>query len=792
MAKKPTRSEGVWGIDIGQFALKALRCTKVDGEIVADDFEYIEYSKILSQPEADRNQLIEEAISTFLERNDTTGDKIAITVPGQDGLTKFFKPPPSDIKKLPSIVEYEAQQQIPFDLTEVVWTYQKMSGSQQDGNLLGDAEVGLFAIKRDQLDRSLKQFETHELELHGVQMAPLSIYNFVAYDLLEAERDPEEYDPDDPPASYVVISIGTETTDMVITNGHRVWPRSLPIGGNHFTRSLTRELKLTFAKAEHLKRNASDVEDQKKVILAMRAVFQDMVTEIKRSIDYFNSIDRRAKIQGIVLLGNTVKLPGLRRFLASNLGYDIIAYDSFKRLQGSSVTDNPIFRDNFLSFGPCYGLCLQTLEMAQVDTDLLPREIITERLVEAKRPWVIASISALLLGCAFNYFFVYGAWLEVNKELRTEWVGPMSAANNAHVQSSNHLDQDDKLKKELNHLTAVGDELVGNNERRLMWLELFRALNAALPRAPDFQPGVWRDPNDQKYTFDSRVDLYIKTLESQYFEDLATWFSKDMQTQYRFTQPWLFEKAEQQEAGGNDAAAVGVGNGVEGSGEDTSTATSGPSGPGWVIELTGFHYFSKSEREGGVEHVRNTIIKNLSDKIVMLPDADGDPRPFTMDELGIGYAVLLDLGETNAEKIINPNADPASAEGGEEEEGAGAAVPGAADQGQANLEGDANSFFTVKKYSFTLQFSWQAPLVSERLTRRNEFVTAWENASSLEQVGPNVGMTLEQVKRRAERYRQMNDLGLANITLKDFDQPEPPEGAGGELEAPIDAPPDGP
>ena len=132
MAKKPTRSEGAWGIDIGQFALKALRCTKVDGEIVADDFEYIEYSKILSQPEADRNQLIEEAISTFLERNDTTGDKIAITVPGQDGLTKFFKPPPSDIKKLPSIVEYEAQQQIPFDLTEVVWTYQKMSGSQQD------------------------------------------------------------------------------------------------------------------------------------------------------------------------------------------------------------------------------------------------------------------------------------------------------------------------------------------------------------------------------------------------------------------------------------------------------------------------------------------------------------------------------------------------------------------------------------------------------------------------------------------------------------------------------------
>ena len=788
MANKSTRAEGVWGIDIGQFALKALRCTKVDNEIVADDFEYIEYSKILSQPEADRDQLIDEAIATFLERNDTTGDRIAITVPGQDGLTKFFKPPPSDIKKLPSIVQYEAQQQIPFDLNEVIWTYQKMSGSQQEGNMLGDAEVGLFAIKRDQLDRSLAQFESHELELQTVQMAPLSIYNFIAYDLLEAERDPEDYDPDDPPPSYVVISIGTETTDMVITNGHRVWPRSLPIGGNHFTRSMTRELKLTFAKAEHLKRNASEVEDQKKVILAMRSVFQDMVTEIKRSIDYFNSIDRRAKIQGVVLLGNTVKLPGLRRFLASNLGYDIIAYDSFKRLQGSSVTANPAFRDNFLSFGPCYGLCLQALDMSQVDTDLLPREIITERMVEAKKPWVIASISALLLGCAFNYFFAYGAWLEVNKDLRTEWSGPMSSAMNTHGLSKDYLETDGALVKELNHLTAVGDELVGNNERRLIWLELFRALNAAMPRAADFQPGVWRDPKD--HPFDERVDIYIKKIESQYFADLNEWFTPRMQRQYRFTQPWLFEKPEQEGEDENAGVVSDMGVSEEGGGEGVSTATNGPSGPGWVIELTGFHYFNKFERKGGVEHVRNTIVQNLSDKIVMLPDADGNPRPFTMDELGIGYAVLLDLGTLQNDQIVNPDADPDAAEG-IGEAGAGGAVPGAGNEGQVGDEGAGDAFFKVKKYSFTLQFTWQAPLVTERLTRRNEFVTAWDNATSPEQVASSLGMTVEQVNQRALRYRQMNDMGLVSIELKDFSQPEPPGGNDGAPVAPDDAFPEG-
>ena len=83
-----------------------------------------------------------------------------------------------------------------------------------------------------------------------------------------------EYDPENPPPSLVVLSMGTDTTDLVITNGFRVWQRSVPLGGNHFTKQLTKELKLTFAKAEHLKRNARQAEDPRLVFQAMRAGVQ--------------------------------------------------------------------------------------------------------------------------------------------------------------------------------------------------------------------------------------------------------------------------------------------------------------------------------------------------------------------------------------------------------------------------------------------------------------------------------------------------------------------------------------
>src|SRR4029450_6469512 len=143
-----------------------------------------------------------------------------------------------------------------------------------------------------------------------------AIYNYVAFDVAKELAEGEEYSSDNPPASTVVLSIGTDTTDLVVTNGYRVWQRNIPLGGNHFTKQLSKDLKLTFAKAEHLKRNPKQAEDPKAIFQAMRPVFADLVTEVQRSVGFFQSLDRKAKIESVVVRGNTVKLPGLGEYLA--------------------------------------------------------------------------------------------------------------------------------------------------------------------------------------------------------------------------------------------------------------------------------------------------------------------------------------------------------------------------------------------------------------------------------------------------------------------------------------------
>ena len=116
-------------------------------------------------------------------------------------------------------------------------------------------------------------------------------------------------------------------------------------------------------------------------------------------------MDKSANISEMVLLGNAAKLPGLTQFLGKQLEMKVARANEFKHLAGDEVTSQSSFSGNSLSFAPCYGLCLQGLNHGQIKTNLLPQEIVVERVIRAKKPWVLASVSLLLLGCSLGLFY---------------------------------------------------------------------------------------------------------------------------------------------------------------------------------------------------------------------------------------------------------------------------------------------------------------------------------------------------------------------------------------------------
>ena len=330
-----TRS--AWGIDIGQAGLKAIKLRREGDGVRAVAFDYIPHPKILSQPDAIPDELIRQSVETFVSRNKIGKDLIGISVPGQTSLAKFIKLPPVEPAKVAEIVKYEAKQQIPFDLDDVIWDYQTIGGGVEESGFMLEAEVGMFAMKRELVFEAMQPLVDHKAEIDLVQVAPLAVYNYLSYDVLGFRLDEEKAEPPDAEDYFILLDMGADNTTLMVSNGRNIWIRNVPIGGNHFTRALTREMKLTFAKAEHLKCNATKAPDPKAVFQAMRPVFNDYVTEIQRSIGYFGSVNRSAKIAKVIGVGNGFKMAGLQKFLQQNLQYEVVKLDDFQGVTGDSV-----------------------------------------------------------------------------------------------------------------------------------------------------------------------------------------------------------------------------------------------------------------------------------------------------------------------------------------------------------------------------------------------------------------------------------------------------------------------
>jgi type IV pilus assembly protein PilM len=628
--------QGVWGIDVGQCALKALRLEMIDGQVTATAFDYIEHPKILSQPDADPDALTREALEKFLSRNAIKGDLIAMSVAGQSGLARFVKLPPVEEKKITDIVRFEAKQQIPFPLEEVVWDYQKIGQGQVTDGFALETEIGLFAMKRDVINRYLSHFQAANIEVHIVQMAPLALCNFASYELLKkggpdaAEPGAEEDDDEDARGKkrcVVALDLGTDSSNLVITDGEKIiWQRPIPLGGNHFTRALTKEMKLTFAKAEHLKRHAAKSADLGQILKALKPVLTEFVGEVQRSLGYFTNTHRDAHVTYMVGLGSAFRLPGLQKFLTEKLQLDVRKPAQFERVTGEGVTGAPVFSENLLSFPVAYGLALQGLGLAKLHTNLLPHEIRFDRMVRAKKPWAVAAAALLMLGGAV---YAFGNGVELRSVTAGDAQHPTTLGK-AEIKAEATKSAVGKMQSDITakegEVSKVRDDnksIIAGQDERENWLKFNQYVDLCLPR-PDLNGGnltvVAPDPAEPGRRIDQRVywrnDPAIKALER--LKQLQTGSGNtEIPLDYETRQnlPTLDIEAmecryvEDLEAALKAASALNqqLFNNPRLDGLSKEQQDSPPKGPGWIVELRGYTY-----NKNGRRFIADTLIYNLN------------------------------------------------------------------------------------------------------------------------------------------------------------------------------------
>ena len=384
---------------------------------------------------------------------------MAIAVSGQSSFARFIKLPPVEPKRIPEIVKFEAVQQVPFPLGEVEWAYQLFKQTDSP-----DVEVGIFAIRKDLVNHQIQLFSGLGGNIELVQMSTLAIQNAMTFD----ERVTE---------TTMFMDMGAENTDLIITDGSTVWLRTLQIGGNSFTDTLAKMFKLTFAKAEELKRNATTSKYAKQIFMAMRPVFADLVVEIQRSMNFYSTVHRESRIGRIVALGSTFQLPGLQKYLQQNLQMPVDKLDGFAADKPEDAKTAAAFVEHASTLATAYGLAVQVLGGGMIKTSLLPEHIQRAKMWKDKTKWFTTAAATMVLASmsAGGYLFFKQSQWEQKSVVRNESLSVITKAQSSIDSWKNNVQN--KGKTDATVLEQI-DLIQGYRDS---WLRIVETLFSSMP-----------------------------------------------------------------------------------------------------------------------------------------------------------------------------------------------------------------------------------------------------------------------------------------------------------------------
>lgn len=366
-----------WGIELGTSSVKAVKLSGDRGGVSLEDVSIVALADFglgagSSQQDATAGALNDLRASKGIKK----GDEVYVSISGQNTLGRIISLPPVAKERVRETIENEARSQIPIKLEEAVWDFQIIEDGDPD-----ELRVNLYAAKKDVVDEIVDVCDMAGLQITGIQVAPLGIYNYIKYEMDDAVSD-----------ACVAIDIGADNTDVVIIDGQKTYVRVVPVAGNDITKALRARFKLSIDDAEKLKRRAHKSKDAAAVFEAMKPPLKDMVGEIYRAVGFYKSQHDDANINQLVMMGNGSKLLNIKKFFEQQLQFQVHKVDTPVRIALARSVDPTEVQNNIQSLTVAIGLALQGLSLDEVnDINLIPPEYIAgQALAKMRAPFFAA------------------------------------------------------------------------------------------------------------------------------------------------------------------------------------------------------------------------------------------------------------------------------------------------------------------------------------------------------------------------------------------------------------------
>ncbi|MBN2715346.1 MAG: type IV pilus assembly protein PilM [Deltaproteobacteria bacterium] len=275
--------------------------------------------------------------------------EVALSISGNSVIIKKLNLPQMKEEELEEQIQWEAEQHIPFDISEVELDYNIISRNPEAGQM----DVLLVAAKKDEIQDLLEVVKEARLKPMVVDIDAFAIQN--VYELNYG------YTPNE---ILALLNVGAEVTTInIVADGVSQFTRDISNGGNAITEEIQKQLQVSYEEAETYKaggaENSNDV-IPREVDEIVGNVVDSLAGEIQRSLDFYMATSNRGEVQKIFVTGGTANILQLRNAIERRSRVPVELLDPFRRVMYDERKFNPqVLKSQAPQASICLGLALR-------------------------------------------------------------------------------------------------------------------------------------------------------------------------------------------------------------------------------------------------------------------------------------------------------------------------------------------------------------------------------------------------------------------------------------------------
>lgn len=328
-----TKKNQLIGLDIGSYCIKLVEIEEGKRGRILRNFGSIGLPQnAIVEGSIKEMEIVSSAIKNLFKHLKIKNRNVASSISGYSVIVKKISISQRSDAELESSIPDEAEQYIPFDISDVNLDYEVLPSAEgaaggEKGDKEGEREdlmdIMLVAAKKDIVEDYVSL-----LQLSNLNPAVLDVDAFALQNAFEISSEETS-------GSYAIVNVGAEELGInAIKEGVSIFTRDSSYGGSQITEAIMSKFDVSHDEADRIKLGGVKMDQER---AAMEEIFTSVVSgwvqEIKRALDFLGTTYPDESIEKIFVTGGSCRIPGFQKYLEMETDIPVEELNPFASLQ---------------------------------------------------------------------------------------------------------------------------------------------------------------------------------------------------------------------------------------------------------------------------------------------------------------------------------------------------------------------------------------------------------------------------------------------------------------------------